>query len=139
MNPYRRRAAAALLGVALLALTAGCGTPMRPGDPARLPQDDPRVAACGIPTTNMWMVFSMAHARDFPQHFPGWSEGADELLVDDPALVIFSNGLPAAGSGQVYDMCIAVGPPADALIHHYGLTRFDAVRPELGGPLVPMP
>lgn len=88
----------------------------------------------------MWMVFSMARARDFTEHFPGWSQGADELLVDDPALVIIGNGQPATrGNELVYDMCIAIGPPSDAQVHHYGYTRFDAVRPDLGGPLVPMP
>jgi hypothetical protein len=83
----------------------------------------------------------MAHASDFTVHFPGWSKGADELLVADPALVIIGSGAPFPGSGGklFYDMCIAVGPPEDALIHHYGPARFDAVRPDLGAPLVPMP
>ncbi len=87
------------------------------------------------------MVFAMAEARDFTEHFPGWSEGADELLVSDPALVMISNGYQTGfGGGQLaYDMCIATGPPADARVHHYGPTRFDAVIPDLGGPLVPMP
>jgi hypothetical protein len=89
----------------------------------------------------MWMAFSMARARDFPEHFPGWSAGADELLVDEPALVMIGNARQVPrGSGELfYDMCIAVGAPTDALLHRYGPTRFDSVRPVLGGPLVPMP
>jgi hypothetical protein len=92
-------------------------------------------------TSDMWMAFGMAEARDFPQHFPGWSKGADELLVPEPALVMISNGYTTGFGGDelAYDMCIAIGPPSDARIHHYGPTRFDAVRPDLGGPLVPMP
>lgn len=134
------RAALTISMFTALAMTA-CGLFPRAGDPARLPKDDPRIAGCGIPTSEVWMVFAMAEARDFSLHFPGWSEGADELLVPDPALVIISHGYPAArGGGQsVYEICIAVGPPSDALIHHYGLTRFDAVVPNLGGPPVPMP
>lgn len=86
------------------------------------------------------MVFAMAEARDFPRHFPGWSEGADELLVTEPALVIISNGYSVPRGNELgYDMCIAVGPPSDALIHRYGPTRNDAVRPDLADPLVPMP
>jgi hypothetical protein len=54
---------------------------------------------------------------------------------------MISNGYaaPRAGGELVCDMCIAIGPTSDALIHRYGPTRFDAVRPDLGGPLVPMP
>jgi hypothetical protein len=130
-------------GISLLAVVlaaSGCTLLPRPGDPARIPADDPRVAACGMSRSDLWMVFSMAEARDFTRHFPGWSEGADELLLPDPALVMISDGYGGTrGEGLVYDMCIAIGPPADALIHHYGATRFDAVRPDLGGPLVPMP
>lgn len=144
--PNQRRAAAGpgpvalLLSVFAVALTA-CSLLPRLGDPARLPADDPRVAACGIPTAEMWMAFPMTEAREFPEHFPEWTEGADELLVAEPALVMISNGYPAprAGGELLYDMCIAVGPPSEALIHRYGPTRFEAVRPVLGGPLVPMP
>ena len=94
------------------------------------------------------MAFTMDHASDFTQHFPGWSSGAQELEVDAPALVVISTGQevrggnPAAASQApelAYEMCIAVGSPSDALIHHYGPTRFDAVVPVLGGPAVPMP
>ena len=132
--------AAAVLIATVAAVTIGCSVGSRPGDPARLPGDDPRVAGCGIPTSNMWMVFAMARASDFSRHFPGWTRGAEELEVPDPALVIITNGYPAMrGTALAYDMCIAIGPPADARIHHYEGTRFDAVRPELGGPLVPMP
>ena len=61
--------------------------------------------------------------------------------MPDPALVMIGNGysVPAGGNKLFYEMCIAVGPPANAVVHHYGPTRFDAVRPEIGGPLVPMP
>ena len=87
------------------------------------------------------MVFAMAKAQDFSEHFPGWTEGAEELQVPDPALVLIGNGHPSGFGGDQlgYNMCIAIGPPSDARIHHYGPTRFDAVRPDLGGPLVPMP
>jgi hypothetical protein len=133
------RAAAAILWAAVAGWVAGCSLIALPGDPARLPPDDPRVAACGIPTSDMWMAFPMAEARDFTKHFPGWSEGADELLVPDPALVIIGPGHAGRGGELAYDMCIAVGPPTDALIHRYGPTRFDFVLPDLNGPVVPMP
>jgi len=119
-----------------------------PGDPSLL-ADDPRFAQCGIPVDQAWMAFTMAEARDFSRHFPGWSAGADELLVDDPALVVIGPGVesrggnpnvdPLATPALGYDMCIVVGKPSDAIVHHYGPTRFDAVVPDLGGPAVPMP
>ena len=119
---------------------AACSFAPRPGDPSRLVADDPRVKDCGIPIGEMWMAFAMEHASDFTKHFPGWSEGAQELEVPDPALVIIGPPLPAkAGEGAVYEVCIAVGAPSDAIVHRYGYTRFDGVRPELGGPIVPMP
>jgi hypothetical protein len=121
-------------------LLAGCSLVARPGDPSRLVADDPRVKDCGIPIGEMWMAFAMEHASDFTKHFPGWSEGAQELEVPDPALVIIGPPLPAlAGEGSMYEVCIAVGAPSDAIVHRYGYTRFDGVRPDLGGPIVPMP
>lgn len=125
---------------AALAL-AGCAVAPRLGDPIRLPVEDPRAVACGIPRSEMWMAFSMARARDFQLHFPGWSEGVQELEVDDPALVIIGPGVHRGFGGDElsYDMCIAVGPPSEAILHRYAGIRFDAVRPELGGPPVPMP
>jgi hypothetical protein len=131
---------AALVLAGSIAL-AGCSLAPRPGDPNRLVKEDPRVLGCGIPIGEMWMAFPMARARDFTSHFPGWSEGAQELEVDDPALVIIGPGQPSGfpNEGSLYEMCIAIGPPIDAIVHHYGYTRFDGVRPDLGGPIVPMP
>ena len=135
-----RTAAASLLWATMAVSVAGCTVILPPGDPARLPADDPRVLACGIPTSDMWMAFPMAEARDFTKHFPGWSQGADELLVSDPALVMIRSGHNSPRSGElVYDMCIAVGPTEDPVIHRYGPTRFDFVLPDLNGPIVPMP
>jgi hypothetical protein len=127
---------AAAAVVAYIAL----GLISRPGDP-KLVADDPRYTACGISIPQAWMAFPMAETRDFSLHFPGWSEGAQELLVAEPALVVLGNGHHSArGGGDLYyDMCIAVGPPGDAIIHRYGPTRFDAVRPVLDGPQVAMP
>ena len=131
-----RFVAGATFAVAL----AGCSLIPRAGDPARLPDDDPRIADCGIPKAGMWMAFPIAHAREFAAHFDGWTQ-APELLVDDPALVIIGNAIGgrAGGDELFYDMCIAVGPPDDALVHRYGPTRFEFVRPDLGAPPVPMP
>jgi hypothetical protein len=89
----------------------------------------------------------MDHARDFSLHFPGWSKGAPELDVDDAALVVMSKGedipttgFPASSPRPLYyEICIAVGPPSDAIVHQYGWTRFDTVRPSLDGPLVAVP
>ena len=134
-----RNAAAIFLWAALAVSAAGCAVILPPGDPHRLPGDDPRVAACGIPTSDMWMAFPMAEARDFSKHFPGWTRGADELLVSDPALVMIGPGRHGRGGELAYDMCISVGPPDDAVLHRYGPTRFDVVIPDLNGPIVPMP
>jgi len=117
-----------------------------PGDPA-LVAADPRLSQCGMPADRVWLAFRMDHARDFSQHFPGWSEGAPELDADDPGLVVMSQGedIPTTGFARpsprplFYEMCIAVGAPDDAIVHQYGWTRFDAVRPSLDGPLVVLP
>jgi hypothetical protein len=101
---------------------------------------DARVAACGTPSSGTWLVFPMDRARDFSQHFPGWAKGADELLTDQPALVVLSTGYKSAVSAQLlYDMCIAVGSSVDSIVHHYGATRFDAVRPDLSRPAIALP
>jgi hypothetical protein len=115
----------------------------RPPDPAIF-ASDPRFAACWIPLDRAWLAFEMRHASDVSRYFPGWSEGIPELEVDDPALVVLSRGemfvMPGMGSDRplVYELCIAVGPPGSALVHHYS-TRFDALRTTLNGPLVPVP
>jgi hypothetical protein len=101
---------------------------------------DARVAACGIPSSRTWLVFPMERARDFSEHFPGWSKGADELLTDQPALVVLSTGYKSPVSPQLlYDMCIAVGSSVDSVVHHYGWTRFDSVRPDLSRPAISLP
>lgn len=118
-----------------------------PGDPTPL-LGDPRYAACGIAPDRTWMAFLMVQASDFTEHFPGWSKGAEELLVPDPALVVISTGSEFRGGNPmaspeppalIYEICIAVGPSSGAIVHHYGPTRFDTVVPVIGGPAVPMP
>jgi hypothetical protein len=145
----------AVVGIGLVAASAlgfskrlPVGFPFgpRPGDPS-LVASDPRLSRCGVPSDRVWLAFTMGQARDFSRHFPGWSAGAPELEVDDPALVVMSQGedisttgfAPSSPRPLFYEMCIAVGPPSDAIVHQYGWTRFDAVRPSLNGPLVPLP
>jgi hypothetical protein len=121
----------------------------RPPDPA-LFASDPRFTACWIPLDRAWMAFSMRRARDVSRYFPGWAFDSPELAVDDPALVVISQGTVAPGGFRApstsepeallaYELCIAVGPAGNATVHHYGWTRFDAVRTTLDGPLIPMP
>jgi hypothetical protein len=100
----------------------------RPPDPA-LVAGDPRFKACWIALDRAWLAFPMLRAADFPKHFPGWSEGAPELEVDDPALAVLSRGemilTTGMGSNDRLDceLCIAVRPPGAAIVHHYGWTR----------------
>jgi hypothetical protein len=130
----------AIVLLLVAAIGSSCSAVPRPGDPA-IYATDQRMVDCGIAPSDAWMAFGMARARDFTLHFPGWSEGAEELEVDTPALVVIRNGdlSPRGGDEHFYEMCIAVGLPGDAVLHRYGGTRFDAIRPVLGGPLVPMP
>lgn len=154
-SPGRRRsilAAAAsialLLGVAGLVigrvpLIGGVARPAPP-DPAAF-AGDPRLALCASGMTDVAQVFEMTHARWFPLYFPGWWGGAEELEVDDPALVVISgqrpgqryvpqpSGLPENLStpNPVIEMCIAVGPPDGAIVHRYGQTWFDRIVPVL--------
>jgi hypothetical protein len=124
----------------------GIGGP-GPTDPTRF-ADDPRLAACesdlGGPAVQ---AFEMTHAMWFPLHFPGWTLGAPELEVDDPALVVIGAEQPghvtlgnprASGDPEpnasptpTFHMCIAVGPPGAAVIHDYGVTWFDRIVPVL--------
>ena len=107
---------------------------------------DPRFTACADGhVAEPAMVFEMAHAQWFPLHFPGWSRGAPELEVDDPALVVVgreqhwptTGGPPPPGrtidpdANLGYQMCIAVGTPSDASVHDYGVTHFDRIVPIL--------
>lgn len=139
---------ALLLGVAGLVigrvpLIGDAGRATAP-DPAVF-AGDPRLADCASGMTNVAQVFEMTHARWFPLHFPGWWAGAEELEVDDPALVVISgqrpgqrsvprpSGLPEDFSTPhpAIEMCIAVGPPEGAIVHRYGPTWFDRIVPVL--------
>ena len=128
-----------VLALITTAAVASCALVPRAGDPHRLVADDPRVVECGIPIADMWMAFPMSRASDVGLHFPGWTQGNDELQVPDPALVIIGPPHQWTDDSAYFDMCIAVGPPDDALLHRYSGVRFDAVRPDLGGPAYPMP
>lgn len=109
---------------------------------------DARLAACRDAVPDVDHVFEMRHARWFPRYFPGWYDGAPELEVDDPALVVLSKpvdyphmGIPQLGGPTedptapsptpelLYMMCIAVGPPDGAIVHLYGPTRFETIVP----------
>jgi len=112
----------------------------QPPDPAAF-AGDPRLADCATGMTDVAQAFEMTHARWFPLHFPGWWGGAEELEVDDPALVVISgerpgqryvpqpSGLPKDLSTPhpVIDLCIAVGPPGDAIVRRYGPTWFERI------------
>jgi hypothetical protein len=90
-------------------------------------------------------AFVMTHAAWFPLYFPGWSRGAPELEVDDPALVVIGPEMPgrnfvpranddptpATTPSPTFRMCIAVGTPDDATLHDYGYTWFDRIVPVL--------
>lgn len=139
---------ALLLGVAGLVigrvpLIGDAGRAVAP-DPAAF-AGDPRLAACASGMTEVAQVFEMTRARWFPLHFPGWGRGAEELEVDDQALVVISgerpgqryvpqpSGLPEDRSTPhpVIEMCIAVGPPDGAVVHRYGPTWFERIVPVL--------
>lgn len=139
---------ALLLGVAGLVvgrapLIGEVGRPAPP-DPAAF-AGDPRLAACAAGMTDVAQVFEMTHARWFPMYFAGWWAGAEELEVEDPALVVISgqrpgqryvpqpSGLPENLStpDPVIELCIAVGPPDGAIVHRYGPTWFGRIVPVL--------
>jgi hypothetical protein len=106
---------------------------------------DPRLAACSTDVADVDRVFEMVQSRYFPLYFTGWWQGAPELEVDDPALVVIGREQiwpitgAAPGPGQTidpnaglgYQMCIAVGTPASFLVHDYGVTHFDRIVPVL--------
>jgi hypothetical protein len=106
---------------------------------------DPRLAACSTDVTDVDRVFEMVQSRYFPLYFPGWWQGAPELEVDDPALVVIgreqrwpiTGAAPGPGetvdpsAGLGYQMCIAVGTPASFIVHNYGVTHFDRIVPVL--------
>jgi hypothetical protein len=106
---------------------------------------DPRLAACSTDVADVDRVFEMVQSRYFPLYFPGWWQGAPELEVDDPALVVIgleqvwpiTGAAPASGqtadpnAGLGYQMCIAVGGPASFIVHDYGVTHFDRIVPVL--------
>jgi hypothetical protein len=106
---------------------------------------DPRLAACSADVADVDRVFEMVQSRYFPLYFPGWWQGAPELEVDDPALVVIGREQvwpitgAAPGPGQTadpnaglgYQMCIAVGTPASFIVHNYGVTHFDRIVPVL--------
>ena len=106
---------------------------------------DPRLAACSADVADVDRVFEMVQSRYFPLYFPGWWQGAPELEVDDPALVVIGREQvwpitgAAPGPGQTldpnaglgYQMCIAVGTPASFIVHDYGVTHFDRIVPVL--------
>ena len=112
---------------------------------------DARLAACRGVLNNVDRVFEMTHARWFPRYFPGWSDGAPELEVDDPALVVLESPQPGrrytvpkileSGATEgpestptpTFRMCIAVGPPGDAIVHQYGPTWFEKIVPVVPG------
>jgi hypothetical protein len=142
-------AAAAVVAIGGLALGGRLGSgpgaqPAGSTDPAAW-ADDPRLAACATAhVAEPAVVFEMTYAQWFPLYFPGWSRGAPELEVDDPALVVIGREGPGpatlggrpTGSFDpadrlAYQMCIAVGPPSDATVHDYGWTHFDRVVPVL--------
>ncbi|HUQ78681.1 MAG TPA: hypothetical protein VM427_07405 [Patescibacteria group bacterium] len=116
----------------------------QPPDPAAF-AGDPRLADCASGMADVAQAFEMARARWFPLHFPGWWRGAEELEVDDPALVVISGERPGQRyvpqrSGVPWDLstphpvielCIAVGPPQDAVVHRYGQTWFERIVPVL--------
>ena len=107
---------------------------------------DPRLADCEAQNGTAAQVFEMIHAEWFPLYFPGWSRGAPELEVADPALVVIGPpvNLPGVGAAPRPDtsgpaptrppsvsLCIAVGPPGAATLHQYGPTWFDRIVPVL--------
>ncbi|HLQ48117.1 MAG TPA: hypothetical protein VK233_04035 [Candidatus Dormibacteraeota bacterium] len=159
LPPRRRRkpsnlaAAAAVivaLGLAAFALAPHNASvsnqvdgPVSPG-PSEFARD-PRLAACSTDVADVDRVFEMVKSRYFPLYFPGWWQGAPELEVDDPALVVIGREqrwviLPAPpppgqtldpNAGVGYQMCIAVGTQATFIVHNYGVTRFDRIVPVL--------
>jgi hypothetical protein len=106
---------------------------------------DPRLAACSTEVADVDRVFEMVQSRYFPLYFPGWWQGAPELEVDDPALVVIgreqrwptTGAAPGPGetidpnAGLGYQMCIAVGAPTSFIVHNYGVTHFDRIVPVL--------
>ena len=152
-QPMNLAAAAAIivaLGLAALALAPHNGSvsnqvngPVASGPTAYA--GDPRLAACSTDVADVDRVFEMVKSRYFPLYFPGWWQGAPELEVDDPALVVIGREQvwpitgAAPGPGQTvdpnaglgYQMCIAVGTPASFIVHNYGVTHFDRIVPVL--------
>ena len=151
----RRSWLAAAAAIAILVIGGGFALGRIPvpsfGQPGTGPgpaafEGDPRLADCeaqiGSPAAQ---VFEMAHASWFPLYFPGWSRGAPELEVQDPALVVIGPQLPgmnrvpriegdptpATTPSPMFRMCIAVGTPNDATLHDYGYTWFDRIVPML--------
>jgi hypothetical protein len=140
-----------VLLVGVVAIWRGVSALLSPWpDPATF-ASDARLAACRSVLADVDHVFEMTHARWFPRYFPGWSEGAPELEIDDPALVVLERPQqwmvfnqaplfgPDTGAGPrptnppLYRMCIAVGPPDNALVHLYGPTWFAEIVPVLPG------
>jgi hypothetical protein len=159
LPPRRRRqpsnlatAAAVIVavGLAVLALVPRSGSVSSqvngavPPDPAAF-AGDPRLARCTQELLDVDKVFEMTKASYFPLYFPGWWQGASELEVDDPALVVIEHerewattgGAPMPGQTRDpkpalnYQMCIAVGTPDSFLVHKYGPTHFDRIVPIL--------
>ena len=147
--PSSLAAAAAIivaLGLAAIALAPHNGSVANqvngpvPSGPAAF-ASDPRLAACSTDVANVDRVFEMVRSRWFPLYFPGWWQGAPELEVDDPALVVIGReqhwpilpAAPASGetldpnAGLGYQMCIAVGTPGNYIVHDYGITHFDRI------------
>jgi hypothetical protein len=133
------------LGGLVIGRMPAIGLGAQPPDP-RAYAGDPRLAACRDRIGDVARAFEMTHARWFPLYFPGWGLGADELEVDEPALVVLGPEapLPAFGGpvralGQTieleprrgYQMCIAVGAPPDARIHEYSWTPIRKIVPVL--------
>jgi hypothetical protein len=151
-RPSNLAAAAAVivaLGVAIVALAPRNGSvssqvnsPVA-SSPAAF-AGDPRLAACSTDVADVDRVFEMVKSRYFPLYFPGWWQGAPELEVDDPALVVIGREqrsmlVAPPPPGQTldpkarlgYQMCIAVGTPASFIVHDYGVTHFDRIVPML--------
>ena len=144
-------AAALILLIAVIGIGRGIGSFLSPWPDPNSFAGDPRLAACRTVLSNVDHVFEMSHARWFPRYFPGWSEGAPELEVDEPALVvlespqpgikgttphILESGAPVSPqrtASPMFRMCIAVGPPDGAIVHQYGPTWFEKIVPVLPG------
>ena len=151
-QPSKLAAAAVIvaLGLAVFAVVPRNGsvtseaTGPVPPDPAAF-AGDPRLARCAQELLDVDKVFEMTKASYFPLYFPGWWQGAPELDVGDPALVVIEHERQWGTTGGAlmpgqtrdpnpalyYQMCIAVGTPDSFLVHKYGPTHFDRIVPVL--------